>query len=105
MRARSDLGRALCVLLFVACALLVACAKQESTPRPLVLPTVPAPLVAERNDPPKPLPPSRLLVPLETDVSAYEAALGEVLRENLVLRQDQWTLVTPPDDKLEVETL
>jgi hypothetical protein len=99
-RRHVGLGRALWAL-----GLLVACVKPVVPTQPLSLPPVPRPVVSERVDAAKPLPPSRLLVPLETDVSSYEPTLGEVLRESIVLYQEDWTRVSAPKDNLEVDTL
>jgi hypothetical protein len=85
--------------------LTVACVKRELPPEPVVLPTVVRPAIVERLELLKPLPASRLVVPLEADVSRYESVLGDVLRENISLSQDDWTPASAPKDPLEVETL
>jgi hypothetical protein len=82
----------------------LACVKPAVPAQPVVLPSVPRPAIIERSEPQKPLPPCRLVVPLEADLGSYEAMLGEVLRESIVLSQDDWTLVSAPKDALEVET-
>jgi hypothetical protein len=82
-----------------------ACAATTSLPpRSNVLPSVPRPAIVTREDKPEPLPQSRLMVPLETDLSSYEPLLAEVLREHLVLYQDSWTKVSQPKANPEVET-
>ena len=104
-QARQELGRGRVVCAVLSALTLLACVKHELPPEPVVLPTVPRPAIIERLEIPKPLPASHLLVPLEADLSSYESALGEVLRENITLSQDDWTPASAPRDVLEVETL
>jgi hypothetical protein len=76
------------LLAMLACA--GACAGRR------VLPTVPRPAIVERHDPRPELPASRLVLPLESDIGAYEPMLAEVLRDHLKLAQRSWLRVTPP---------